>query len=58
MIMSKVVENIRESLAAKPRKLWIIYVNPIYKDLFLEAGFTTIYHTQKMKYLEAVILKN
>ena len=58
VIMSKVVENIRESLSAKPRKLWIIYVNPIYKDLFLEAGFNTIYHTQKMKYLEAVILKN
>ena len=58
VIMSNVVENIKASLLTNPRKLLIIYVNPLYKDLFFNAGFTAVYHTQKMKYLEALILKN
>lgn len=58
VIMSNVVENIKASLLSHPRNLVIIYVNPVFKALFIEAGFRTVYHFQKMKYLEAIILKH
>ncbi len=58
VIMSAVVNNITESLQHDPRKINIIYVNPLHKDQFLKAGFAEIWHSKKMKYIEAVILKN
>ncbi|MBC7935126.1 MAG: class I SAM-dependent methyltransferase [Rhizobacter sp.] len=57
MIMSGVIENIEISLEENPRTITIIYANPLQKHLFLDAGYTQTYHTQKMKYLEAVILQ-
>ena len=56
IIMSGVVNNVLDSLKKSPRNLYIIYVNPIYKNLWADEGFTEIYHTQKLKYLEASIL--
>ncbi|MBL0182427.1 MAG: class I SAM-dependent methyltransferase [Chitinophagaceae bacterium] len=56
-IMSGVVENILESLQNHPRKMNIIYVNPLHKEYFIQAGFTETWHSKKMKYLEAVILE-
>jgi len=58
IIMSAVVNNIFESLQDNPRKLYIIYVNPLHKDQFLKAGYTEIWYSKKMKYIEAVILEN
>lgn len=58
IIMSAVVNNIFESLQNNPRKLYIIYVNPLHKEQFLKAGFTETWHSKKMKYLEASILEN
>ena len=58
IIMSGVVNNIFESLQNKPRKLNIIYVNPLHKELFLKAGYTETWYSKKMKYIEAVILEN
>ncbi len=58
IILSGVVKNISESLQNKPRKIHIIYVNPLFKELFLKAGYTQTWHSQKMKYIEAVILEN
>ena len=58
IIMSAVVNNIFESLQNNPRKLYIIYVNPLHKEQFLKAGFTQTWHSKKMKYIEAVILEN
>jgi SAM-dependent methyltransferase len=57
IIMSGVVKNIITSLKKTPRKINIIYVNPLHKELFLKAGFTEIWYTKKMKYLEASILE-
>lgn len=57
IIMSAVVNNIFSSLQNKPRKISIIYVNPLHKELFLKAGFTETWHSKKMKYIEAVILE-
>ena len=56
VIMSGVVENIRESLETNPRKMSIIYLNPLHKHLFTAEGYTQVYHTKKMNYLEASIL--
>lgn len=57
VIMSAVVFNIMESAREYPREIIVAYANPLYEELFLEEGFTEIFHTKEMKYLEAVILK-
>ena len=57
IIMNGVVNNVMKSLEQTPRDLYVIYVNPIYKELWTDEGFTEIYHTQKLKYLEASILR-
>ena len=58
MIMSGVVENIRNSLAKDPRSILILYINPLHKELFINAGFKEIFYSKKMKYLELSILSN
>ena len=58
IIMSGVVDNIFKSLELNPRKIKIIYVNPIDKHLFLQAGYKQTWYSKKMQYLEAVILEN
>ncbi len=57
IIMSAVVNNIFTSLQNKPRRISILYVNPLHKALFLKAGFTETWYSKKMKYIEAVILE-
>jgi SAM-dependent methyltransferase len=57
VVMDAVAENILESFEINPRKITLIYVNPLYKQELLDVGFKEIYYTQKMKYLEAVILQ-
>ena len=56
--MSGVINNIFESLQNNPRKIKIIYANPLYKDQFLKAGYSQIWQSKKMEYIEAVILEN
>jgi len=58
IIMSAVVNNIFTSLQNNSRKINIIYVNPLHKELFLKAGYKEIWYSKKMKYLEASILVN
>jgi SAM-dependent methyltransferase len=58
IIMSAVINNIFESLQTNPRKLTIIYVNPLHIEQFLKAGYKQTWHSKKMKYIEAVILEN
>lgn len=58
IILSGVVKNINQSLRQYPRTLRVIYANPVYKELFTDAGFNEIYHTKKLKYLELSILCN
>ncbi|MCW3090700.1 MAG: hypothetical protein JWP81_1769 [Ferruginibacter sp.] len=55
-IMQAVVKNIQESFKKNPRDLYVIYLNPLYKQEFLGKGFKEIFYTCKMKYMEAVIL--
>ena len=57
-IMSGVVSNLRKSLQRNPRKISIIYFNPLNKFLFQDIGFKEVYHSKKFKYLEGCILEN
>lgn len=56
-VMEAVVENILESLERKKRKINIVYLNPMAKQCFTERGFKQVFHFEKMKYLEAIILE-
>ncbi len=56
-LMEKVVLNIQKSVFANPRKLTVIYANPLYKTLFINIGFRESYHYQKMKYIEVSVLE-
>ena len=57
VMMSGVAENIAASVANHPRKITLIYANPVCKQELLDIGFKEIFYTKKMNYLEAVILE-
>lgn len=56
VIMSGVAANLAESLQRSPRKMNIIYVNPLHKSYFTAMGFREIYHVKKMEFLEGVVM--
>lgn len=55
-IMLTVVKNILRSLKINPRETYVVYVNPVHKEIFLSAGFEEIYHIEKLKYVEASVM--
>lgn len=57
VIMSGVVKNILESQAKKPRTIQVIYINPLYENLFLENGFVKTRSEEKLKWLQAAIFE-
>ncbi|MGN6603332.1 MAG: hypothetical protein ACTHK8_12840 [Ginsengibacter sp.] len=56
VVMLEVVKNILLSLKQNPRKIFVIYINPVHKEIFLSAGFNEEWHFRKMEYLEFSIL--
>jgi SAM-dependent methyltransferase len=56
VILSGVIDNINESIDEYPRTVYIIYFNPVYKEMFLYEGFVEIEYYQKLTYLEASIM--
>ena len=58
IITLEVIKNILASLKEKSRKVYIMYVNPVHKEIFLSAGFEEEYYIKKMHYLELSILSN
>ena len=56
IIMLQVVKNILFSLKENVRKIYVVYINPLHKDIFLSAGFDEEYYLLKMRYLEMSIL--
>ncbi len=58
VVMLQVVKNILLSLKQKSRKIYIVYVNPLHKEIFLSAGFEEEYYMRKMEYIELSILSN
>lgn len=57
-IMEKVIARIRESLRRNPRKVQIIYVNPLYGYLFTGNGFSENYHLRNGRHLEVSVFSN
>lgn len=56
VVLLKVVKNLLFSLKEFPRKIYVIYINPLHKEIFLSAGFEEEYFFKKMEYLEFCIL--
>ena len=56
VVLLKVVKNILFSLKNFPRKIFVVYINPLHKEIFLSAGFEEEYFFRKMEYLEFCIL--
>ena len=56
VIMSAVVKNILKNIKTRSRRVIVAYVNPVHKELFINAGFKENYHSKEMKYLELSVL--
>lgn len=56
VIMLKVVKNILSSLKENERKIYVMYANPVHKEIFLSAGFKEEYYLKKLQYLELSVL--
>jgi len=58
VVMLEVVKNILASIKENSRKVYIMYINPVHKEIFLSAGFEEEYYKRKLHYLELSILSN
>jgi len=58
IIMLQVVKNILASIKQNPRKVYVMYANPVHKEIFLSAGFEQEYYKRRLQYLELSILSN
>jgi SAM-dependent methyltransferase len=55
-VMQAFVKRVAESLQQQPREMYVLYCNPLYKDIWEAVGFESIFHSQKMHYLEGAVL--
>ncbi|MBA2250300.1 MAG: methyltransferase domain-containing protein [Chitinophagaceae bacterium] len=55
IVMQAVVKNILLSLKNNPREVYVIYINPVHKEIFLSAGFEQIYHLEKLHYIQVSV---
>lgn len=55
VIMSGVARNIADSFESNPRKITLVYVNPVCFAELTDIGFKSVYHYKKMKYIEVII---
>lgn len=55
VVMLAVAKKILQSLKENSREVYVVYLNPVHKEIFLSAGFEQIYHLEKLKYIEASI---
>lgn len=56
IVMLAVAKNILRSLKQNPREAYVVYINPVHKEIFLSAGFEQVFDLQKLKYIEACVL--
>lgn len=54
-IMQQVIKSIKESVKLYPRPIYCLYLNPKYKSVFEENGFTILFEEKNKRYLEAVV---
>lgn len=58
VVMLEVVKNILNSLKENLRKIYVVYVNPLHKEIFESAGIEEEYYMRKMEYIELSVLSN
>jgi SAM-dependent methyltransferase len=56
-VLKKVMEQIAHSIKSNPRTFYILYVNPLYRELILDAGFEEVYSTSRYAYLKAAMYR-
>ncbi|MEO5999356.1 MAG: class I SAM-dependent methyltransferase [Chitinophagaceae bacterium] len=54
-VMNQVISNIILSQKNHPRKIFVVYINPQLKKLFINAGFKEVYNIKRMQFVEACI---
>jgi len=54
-VLQLVLNNMKESVKHHPRKIYCLYLNPKYKTVFDEAGFTILFEEKNKRYLEAIV---
>ena len=55
-IVLRVVKNILDSLKVYPRKVYVVYINPMHKEIFESAGFIEEYYLSKLEYLSFSVM--
>lgn len=55
IVMSAVMENIENSIENNPRKMTIIYINPLQKQVLYDWDYKQVYYSKKLEYLEGSI---
>lgn len=55
-VLITVVKNIIQSLNENPRDCFVLYLNPVDKEVFRSAGFIELWYFRKMEYLDFSIL--
>lgn len=55
VVMLAVAKNILQSLKENPREAYVVYINPLHKEIFMSAGFEQIFYYEKLKYIQATI---
>jgi SAM-dependent methyltransferase len=56
-VLESVVDNIMASIRLQPRVVYVIYLNPLFREKFMTAGFQPLRTFKRFGYLEAAILK-
>lgn len=55
VVMLSVVKNILASIQQVPREAFVVYINPVHKEIFMSAGFEQVFYYEKLKYIQASI---
>ena len=55
IILLRVVKNILASVKKSERDIYVIYINPVHREIFLSAGFEQIFHLEKYIYIQAEV---
>ena len=56
VMIDVMITNITNSFKNSPRNIYVIYLNPLFKQNFLSAGFKEIFNTSRFSYIKATIL--
>lgn len=55
-IVLEVVKNILKSLRKHPRKIFVVYINPMHQEIFESAGFIEEFYITELEYLELSVM--